>query len=176
MALKDGEYLKDLTIEDAKLLGGAYKNFGGNPSRFNSKGGDRNFAVKLEKEVALQLIEDGYPVKVRDPREEGDDPLYFLKVMVRFKSDGSKRDPVIKRGVDSRKMIDVPEGELGKLDNDEIETLDLTIHYWCRRDKDGSWKATGYLTELYALVKESKLANKYSTVYDSEEDDGDLPF
>lgn len=179
MSLEHGKYLKDLTIEGASLLGGAYKNFGGNPSRFNSKGGDRNFAIRLNTEDALDLIEQGYPVKKREPREEGDEPLYFLKVAVRFKSDGSKKDPVLYRGIDPNRMVLLQEREVGKLDNDEIENIDVTIHYWCREDRDGEWKATGYLTELYALIKQSKLAGKYNSVSDvdsDEETEGDLPF
>ena len=64
-----------LQIDDARII---FRNFSGEPSKFN-RAGDRNFAVVIpEQDIADALINDGWNVKIKPPREEGDTPFMYL--------------------------------------------------------------------------------------------------
>lgn len=160
MAIEYGKRLKELEIEGATLLGGAFKNFGGKPGRYNREG-DRNIAISLDEETALRLEDEGWPVRKKEAREEGDEPLYFLAVKIKFKSQGARMDPEIWKGVSADNMVLQSEEDLFKLDNDEIENFDIVIRPWCR-DDNGEWKVTLYLSQAWATIKTSRLARKYT--------------
>lgn len=76
-----------LQIDDARIT---YKNFEGRGDKFNREG-DRNFSLIIpDEEIMSALVEDknehgvGWNVKIKPPREEGDDPFMHLKVKVKF--------------------------------------------------------------------------------------------
>lgn len=74
-----------LEIEDARII---YRNFSGAGSKFNREG-DRNFAVIIpNQEIADELMEAGWTVKIKPPRDEYDDPFMFLPVKVKFNHRG----------------------------------------------------------------------------------------
>ena len=78
-------------IDDARIT---YKNFTGIGDKFNREG-DRNVALIIpNEEIADELINDkneydaGWNVKVKPPREEGDEPFITVKVKVKFNNRG----------------------------------------------------------------------------------------
>ena len=74
-----------LQIDDARII---YRNFSGAPSKFNREG-DRNFAVVIpDQEMADRLVEEGWNIKIKPPREDGDEPFMFLPVKVKFNDHG----------------------------------------------------------------------------------------
>lgn len=74
-----------LQIDDARIV---YRNFSGEESQFNRKG-DMNFSLVIEdQETADVLIEDGWNVKIKAPRDEGDAPFMHLPVKVKFSDYG----------------------------------------------------------------------------------------
>lgn len=74
-----------LEIENARII---YRNFGGAGSKFNREG-DRNFAVIIpNQEKCDELMDAGWTVKIKPPRDEYEDPFMFLPVKVKFNNRG----------------------------------------------------------------------------------------
>ena len=101
-------------INHARLV---FRNFEGRADKFNHEG-NRNFAVVIpNRELAEQLINDvneygvGWNVKIKEPRNEGDDEFIYLPVKVKF----TDRGPGI--------YLDT-NGNLNKLDEESIDILD----------------------------------------------------
>lgn len=69
-----------VTIEDARLI---WRNFKGEKSTFNATG-KRECSIVLPEEDALNLQKLGYNVKLKEPREEGDDAFYYITFEARF--------------------------------------------------------------------------------------------
>ena len=65
-------------MDDVRIT---FKNFSGKGDKFNREG-DRNFAIVIEDpNTADALIAEGWNVRVKPPREEGDDPFMYLPVV-----------------------------------------------------------------------------------------------
>ena len=74
-----------LEIEDARII---YRNFAGAGSKFNREG-DRNFAVIIpNQDICDELMDAGWTVKIKPPRDDYEDPFMFLPVKVKFNSRG----------------------------------------------------------------------------------------
>ena len=74
-----------LQIDDARII---FRNFRGEASKFNREG-DRNFAVIIpDEDLVEKLINEGWNVKIKPPREEGDEPFMYLPVKVKFNDRG----------------------------------------------------------------------------------------
>ena len=71
-----------LNIMNARLI---FKNFSGKESDYNVRG-DRNTCVVLDDDQANELLAQGWPVKVKPPREgyEDEGNFCYMKVKVKF--------------------------------------------------------------------------------------------
>ena len=70
-----------LQIDDARII---YRNFSGTASKYNREG-DRNFSVVIPtQEMADELIKAGWNVRIKPPREDGDEPFMYLPVKIKF--------------------------------------------------------------------------------------------
>lgn len=120
-----------LEIEDARIV---FRNFSGAADKYNREG-DRNFAVVIpDQEIADALIAEGWNVRIRDPRDDYDEPFMFLPVKVKFNSRGP--GAYVKSG-DSVTRLN--EETIGMLDEIDIESVDMDIrpYDWEVRDKTG---------------------------------------
>lgn len=147
--------VQPFTIENARLI---FRNFRGEQSQFN-RAGDRNFAVIIDDDrLAAQLSADGWNVKVREPREEGDEPFNYLSVKVSF----TGRPPTIVRiGGTSKTRVRITEDTVEMLDYDSFELVDLTINPY-EYDVSGSQGISAYLKTMYVTVEEDSLDAKYA--------------
>lgn len=144
--------LQPVTIEDAQLI---FKNFSGNESQWNSAG-DRNFAVVLPQEVADEMARDNWNIKMTNPREEGDEPLLYLPVAVRF----DNKPPRITMITSTARTV-LSESEVGILDYADIALVDLIVtpYVWTVRDATG---VKAYLKTMFVTVNEDELEKKYA--------------
>ena len=142
-----------LQIDDARII---YRNFSGEPSKYN-RAGDRNFAVIIpDSDLADKLASDGWNVKIKPPREEGDDPFMYLPVKVKF----NERGPVVylKTG---KNMVKLDEESIDCLDHIDILGVDLDIrpYDWNVNDKTGR---TAYLQTICVTQDIDRFAARYA--------------
>lgn len=142
-----------LQIDDARII---YRNFSGLGSKFNREG-DMNFSVVIpNQEIADQLIEDGWNVKIKPPRDEDDAPFMHLPVKVRFNDRGPN---VYLQSGDSRTRLD--EESISCLDNVDIISVDLDIrpYDWEVQGKTGR---TAYLHSMCVTQEVDRFARRYA--------------
>lgn len=147
-----------LQFDDARLI---FKNFSGRPTQYNREG-DRNFSILIEDEVlANQLIEDGWNVKVKEPREEGDLPLMHLPVKVKFNERGPK---VRLQSNGNRRFLD--EESVSVLDSAYLIGCDLDIrpYDWVIQEgtKNEKRGRTAYLQSILATQEVDRFDERFA--------------
>lgn len=142
-----------LQIDDARII---YRNFSGAPSKFNREG-DRNFALVIDDEdICDALVNDGWNVKIKPPREEGDNPFMFLPIKIKFNDRGPR--VYLKTG---RKINNLDEETVSILDNVDILSVDLDIrpYDWEVNGKEGR---TAYLQSMKVEQEIDRFAERFA--------------
>ena len=140
-----------LQIDDARII---YRNFSGVGSKFNREG-DRNFAVYIpDEDIANELKERGWNVKIKPPREDGDDPFMFLPVKIKF----NDRGPSVYL-VTGNKKTPLNENTVSCLDDIDILSVDLDIrpYDWEVNNKTGR---TAYLQSIWVTQEVDRFASR----------------
>lgn len=153
--------IDNIVVENARLI---FKNFAGEESKFN-RAGNRNFCVILDGDSAEDLRQMGWNVKTLRPREDEDEPTYYLQVTVAF---GNFPPKVIMISGKTKTVLD--EESIDTLDYAEIANVDLIIrpYHWEVNGKEG---IKAYLKTMYVTIEQDVFAGKYDCL-----DDEDLPF
>lgn len=151
-----------LEIADARII---YRNFSGAPSKFNREG-DRNFAVIIpDQEIADQLINDGWNVKIKPPREDYDEPFMFLPVKIRFNNRGPAA--YVASGDSYTRLNEDTIGMLDEIDIASVE-LDLRPFDW---EVGGKTGRTAYLQAINVIQNVDRFGARYAA-----KDADELPF
>ena len=138
-----------LQIDDARIV---YRNFSGTGSKFNREG-DRNFAVVIpDQDIADELVNRGWNVKIKPPRDEDDTPFMFLPVKIKFNERGPK---VYLQSGD--KTVELDEESVDCLDDVDILCVDLDIrpYDWEVNGKQGR---TAYLQSIHVVQEVDRFA------------------
>lgn len=147
-----------IQIDDARIV---FRNFSGRGDKFN-RDGDRNFAVVIpNEELKDALLEDvneyGVPwnVKIRQPREEGDDPFMYMKVKVKFTDFG----PAIylRSGRTKRRLT---EETIGILDSITIASVNMDIRAYDDTGSYGPFRSA-YLQSIEVIQQVDRFADGY---------------
>jgi hypothetical protein len=147
-----------LQIDNARIV---FRNFSGAASKYN-RAGDRNFALVIDDQnIAERLIENGWNVKIKPPREDGDIPFMYLQVKVKF----NDRGPNCYLHTGSR-MIKLDEEMIGMIDDIDIMNIDLDIRPYDWTLDDGKSGRTAYLQSVKVTQRVDRFAADM---------DGDLP-
>lgn len=151
---------ENLTLKGVEVLRTPFRNFSGSPTSFNPEGGKRFFNIRLDAETAESMKKAGWRVREREPREEGEEPLYFMEVKVNFKG----RPPRIVKVTPAGKEP-LTEEVVGNLDAADIEFADIIIRpYDWGGDQPSAYLQTGFfnikldeLELMYEMDDEEKV-------------------
>ena len=141
-----------LQIEDARII---FRNFSGEGSKYNREG-DRKFAVIIpDEEIKDQLVENGWNVKIKPPRDEDDSPFMYLPVKIRF----NHRGPGIYL-VSGDKVTRLNEETIGMLDEVDIKSVDMDLrpYDW---EVNGKTGRSAYLQALNVIQNIDRFAARY---------------
>lgn len=141
-----------LQIEDARII---FRNFAGQGSKYNREG-DRNFAVLIpDEDIANKLIEDGWSVKIKPPREDGDSLFMYLPVKIKF----NHRGPGIYL-VSGDKVTRLNEDTIDMLDEVDIKSVDVDLrpYDW---EVNGKTGRSAYLQALNVIQNIDRFAARY---------------
>ena len=155
----------NVSIEDAKIR---FRNFTGEPTKFNKAGGKRTFSVVLEEETAKRLMEDGWNVKTWEP-EGSDEPMYHLQVEASY----NLYPPKIYMISGNKKTL-LTEDTIAALQYAEFSKVDLIIRPYCW-EVQGKSGFKAYVKSMYVTIVEDEFEKKYRDLDDDEMDD-EMPF
>jgi hypothetical protein len=148
----------NLVIENAHLL---FRNFAGREGKYN-RPGQRNFCVYIDDtDYANKLMDDGWNIRALAPREDGEEPRYYLQVAVSFDN-----IPPTVMMITKRKKTKLDEESIDTLDFAEIRNVDLTIrpYNWVIQEGTKNEKSgvKAYLRSMYVVIDEDEFAEKYA--------------
>ena len=141
-----------LQIDDARI---AYRNFSGVGSKFNREG-DRNFAVIIpDQEQADALINEGWNVKIKPPRDEDDSPFMYLPVKIKF----NDRGPNCYLATGTR-INRLDEESICCLDDVDILSVDMDLrpYDW---EVNGKTGRTAYLQSIKVTQEIDRFASSF---------------
>ena len=109
-----------------------------------------------DEDIKEELIERGWNVKIKPPRDEDEAPFMFLTVKVKF----NDRGPVVYLRTGDN-MMKLDEETIGMLDNVDILGVDLDIrpYDWEVQGKTGR---TAYLQSICVTQEVDRFAARYS--------------
>lgn len=143
-----------LRIDDARIT---FRNFAGRPDMYNREG-DRNFAwVIPDRELADKLAADGWNVKIKPPRNEGDDEFIYMNVKVRFNDRGP--EVYLRSGNNTRELT---EESVGLLDSADILRVDMDIRPYDWTNARGESGRSAYLNGIWVEQDRSRFADRFA--------------
>lgn len=147
-------------IDGARII---FRNFSGRGTQYNREG-DRNFCVVIDdEEIANRLIEEGFNVKIRQPREEGEEPFMYMKVNVKYHPKGSEFERLnpVACLISGRNRNMLDEESICCLDGIDIENVDLDLSgsNWNVQGRSGR---SAYLSKIYVTQELDRFATRYA--------------
>jgi hypothetical protein len=143
-----------------------YKNFSGKQVGKN-RAGTRNVCVVLEDvDVANQMIEDDWNVKIKE--HESGDVVYYLPVAISWNEAYPHLNPEIwlNSGGRARQLDESEVGTLDRIIIQSVDMMEIRPRKWLDEDT-GTFKIKAFLASIGVTQK----VNKYKALYHMEEDD-----
>lgn len=177
----------NLSVENAVII---WPNLEGRPTEFNAKGGKRTFALVLNAEIANDLADEGWNIKTRDGKEEGEEPLIFTEIVVNMDSKYPPKIFLITSWNGETSANQLRDDMVGEIDDIIIsgncERSDLIVHPY-EHNRDPKNRVKGYLDKLYLTKRPNDdFGGRYANVkvkqvaqalpISPEDETDDIPF
>lgn len=152
--MKFTEIQNKLYIEDVELL---YNNFSGreqtdpNTGRIVNNAGNRNISIVIPDDMVDQMVDDGWNIKIRQPREEGDEVIHYMKVNISYRFS----EPDVRLYIRGQEKF-LHEDTIGNLDEAEIIGLDIGVSHPSQEGRNG------YLTDMRVTIEPNPFDLKYN--------------
>lgn len=153
----------NISIDNAQIR---FRNFTGEPTKFDKAGGKRTFSVILDAEMADKLREDGWNVKSWEP-EGADEPIYHLPVEISYKI-----YPPKVWMISGNKKTMLQEDTISALQYAEFTKVQLIIRPYCW-EVNGKSGIKAYVKAMYVTIEEDEFEKEYRNF---EDDDEEIPF
>jgi hypothetical protein len=134
-----------------------WRNFEGKLGRFNAEG-QKNFNIVLDKEGAEFLMDEGFKVKFKEPKIEGEEGIYTLKINVNF---GGYKAPEIWMKNNHGNT------QLNKDDVKILDWADIVEYFLVFNPNIKPDSMTAYLDKLLCTVQESEYESQFFDEEDS---------
>ena len=157
--------LPNLRIEDARII---FRNFSGAETKYN-RAGNRNFCVIIDDtDIAHQLAEAGWNVKTLTPRDEDEEPRYYIPAAVSYKNIPPRVFMIC-----GGNKVQLDEESIGILDTSDIINVDVILRPYCWDLGNGKSGVKAYVKTMYVTIEQDEFADKYAEDECPEED---IPF
>lgn len=141
-----------LQIDDARII---FRNFAGKEDKYNREG-DRNFALLIpDREIADQLVDEGWNVKIKPGRDEDDDEFIYLPVTVKFNDRGPNCYLISGRA--ERRLTEESVGIIDDIDISSVN-LDIRPYDW---EVNGKTGRKAYLSSIEVFQEIDRFGAKY---------------
>lgn len=165
------KFIENITLENAKLLGGSFKNFSGRPDKYNSAGGKRTFHVVIPEELVSELQAEGWNIKRLKPRPD-DDPEDIPKAHLQVSVAYGNVPPKIYICTKKNKR-ELTEETISELDYVDMANVDLVIRPYQWELDNGNSGVKAYVKTMYVTIVEDAFASKYDY---SEPEEDEVPW
>lgn len=136
--------------------------FSGDRSKFKT----RSICLDIPEEVKDRLLEDGWDLRISEPKDDRYEPKCFLPITIRFNEYGPE---IMKTGPNTPVKYD--QDTVGVLDRTSMTDIELVINpFHNPNNPDARPKA--YLSEMRFKLNMSPLDYEFN----DDEDEDDLPF
>ena len=146
--------------------------------------GDRKFRLKFnDPELAQQLAEDGWNIRIYTPKNEEYDPYYYMKVVTKFRVDSEKvrQDPEIHL-VNSKNDILCGPQNMADIDmafrNHKVVRVDLSVnpYHWNNPTIGKGEGVAAYIREMWVEIQDSPFASRYANRSSFNAGSEEVPF
>lgn len=153
---------EEIKLEGIRMM---WRNLRGEKKQFN-EAGKRNFAIPLDEDLALELADIGWNVRMKEKaNDEGKlEKLYHLAVNVKLDGKNPPRIFMITWGPDGEpRRTQLDEDTVGLLDFAEFDNVDVILRPY-NYDFNGKKGVTHYLKTLFATLHVDDLEKKYAHI------------
>lgn len=155
--MKNYRPIKNIEFRDMERGNLMFRNFSGRPGRYN-KNGDKTFCVRIDNpEIAEELNNEGWNIKILQPREEGELPGHYLPVAIAF-NNYPPQIYIHSRG----KSTKLDNDTVGTLDDADIVSFDVVIRPYQYERDDGTMGVKAYVKYMHVTIESDPFSDKYA--------------